>query len=558
MKQTVNKRASTTSALVNGASILAIAAVISKLLGTLQKIPLQNIGGDEVFGVYNAVYPFYTLILFLTTAGFPIAVSKFVSEYMAEGHIDEAKRVMRISAIGLTGMGILFCLLLLFGAGYVSQLIGNAQTKLAIQSVSFALLFVPLMAVIRGYFQGLQNMVPTGVSQVVEQFVRVITMIALLLYFTSAHYSVGWIAAGATFGTSTGAIAGLVVMLVYKVKEPNNDLVPTQVNREALGSLIKKLLLFAIPVCLGAIVVPILSIADAFTMPRILKLGGLSESEAMLQFGVYTRGLPLVQLVAIVFSSLSVALVPSIAEARLRQAWPVIRHRADISLRFTWLIGWAASCGLAIIAVPINRMLFTDDSGSLSMAILAFTAVFSSLNIITASILQGLGAPLIPALSLLFAAVIKVCLNIYWIPMWGIEGAASAAVLTFVIASLFNLLAIRSRTGLALPWRDYVFKPLVALMFMAISLWLWLQGANWFAERLALDVTNRMLATGISLTAVLIGMIVYLLTLLRIGVISAQELNHLPKLGGKLVVFMQKMRILKTEEQLATNEEDDR
>src|SRR5690554_6746846 len=111
-----NNQLSTTSTLVNGAAILGIAAMISKLLGTLQKIPMQNIGGDEAFGIYTAVFPFYTLILFLATAGFPIAVSKFVSEHVAQDDMAEARRVLYVSSIILTVTGFLFFILLFFGA----------------------------------------------------------------------------------------------------------------------------------------------------------------------------------------------------------------------------------------------------------------------------------------------------------------------------------------------------------------------------------------------------------------------------------------------------------
>src|SRR5690554_5803924 len=141
-----NNQLSTTSTLVNGAAILGIAAMISKLLGTLQKIPMQNIGGDEAFGIYNAVFPFYTLILFLATAGFPIAVSKFVSEYTAQGNTFEARRVLRVSSVILSITGVIFFGILFFGSGLIAQLIDNSKTELAIQSVSLALLFVPVMA----------------------------------------------------------------------------------------------------------------------------------------------------------------------------------------------------------------------------------------------------------------------------------------------------------------------------------------------------------------------------------------------------------------------------
>jgi O-antigen/teichoic acid export membrane protein len=546
MKETQQSQLPATSTLISGVAVLGLAALISKLMGTLQKIPMQNIGGDEAFGIYNAVFPFYTLILFLATAGFPIAVSKFVSEYMAQGNTVEARRVLRVSSLILTVTGIVFFFILFLGAGYIADLIGNKQTKLAIQSVSFALLFVPIMAALRGYFQGMQTMVPTGVSQVIEQLIRVGTMIALLLYFTSLNLSKEWIAAGATFGSAAGAVAGLVVMLVYTWKDRRiQSVMPTGMKKENLNVLIKKLILYALPVSLGAIVVPVLSIVDTFTMPRMLTVYGLTESEAMAQFGIYARGLPLVQLVAIMFSSLSVALVPSIAEAKFRQNWSVIRHRTELSVRFTWLLGWAASVGLAVAVIPINIMFYTNDLGSLSMSILAFVAIFSSLNIITASILQGLGAVLVPVFSLLSAAILKVALNLLWIPYWGIEGAAAAAVMTFFLASAFNMAAIHKYTGFSFTWRLYFIKPFISLTFMGVFLWVWIEGWMKAAERFAIHIPGRWLATGVSLTAVCLGATIYLLALFRWGAIREKELNYIPGIGKKMIPILKRIRILK-------------
>lgn len=545
VKQEQMNQTSHASILVNGAAVLGLAALISKLLGTLQKIPMQNIGGDEVFGIYNAVFPFYTLILFLATAGFPIAVSKFVSEYIAHNNLYDARRVLRISSWIVSITGFIFCTGLFLGAGIIAHWIDNSQTKLAIQSISFALLFVPLMAAFRGYFQGLQNMMPTGVSQVLEQVIRVITMIVLLLVFTSFNASKEWIAAGATFGSVTGAMAGLLVMLIYGMKDQKTKSSASKYReRESNKVLTKKLIYYAIPVCLGAIVVPVLSIVDTFTMPRMLKLDGSSETEAMIQFGIYARGLPLVQLVALLFSSLSVVLVPAIASAKLKGEWKSIHHRTELSVRFTWLIGLAASFGLAVTVVPMNILFYTNEVGSMAIAILAFTAVFSSLNIITASILQGLGAVFVPVLSLLFAVVVKIGLNLWWIPLWGIEGAAAAAVVTFIAASLVNMLAILKHTNIKLSWTLYIIKPGVAILIMSSLLWIWIEAWYKMAERVSLTETSRWFAGGVSLSTVSIGVVVYLLLLFRLKAIRVQELNYLPKMGPKMITILTKYKIV--------------
>ncbi len=533
------------STLLKGAAVLGAAAAISKLLGTLQKIPLQNVAGDQTYGIYSAVYPYYILILFLATAGFPVAVSKFVSERAARDDPAGAERVLYVSSILLsfTGLGA-FCLLF-FGAGWIAVLIDNMQTEPAIRSVSFALLLVPLMSALRGYSQGYQDMVPTGVSQVAEQFVRVGTMLLLLYYFVSADAASGVVAAGQTFGSVTGAAAGLAVMLFYWRKRKIRQ-------RPAGGAAVKpsflplagRILLYALPVCMGAIVVPILNIVDTFTMPRLLKQQGFDESEAMRWFGVYARGLTLVQLVSMLASSLSVALVPAIAAAKAKGQWSSIRMRGELSVRLTWVVGAAASAGLAFAAAPINIMLYKDAAGTEAMTILSLTAVFSALNIISAGILQGMGFVLAPALNLCFAAVLKWGLNMALMPLWGIDGAAASAVLAFAAACALNLMALRRRTGIRFPLGRYVYKPAAALAVMIGCLYLSIHGVVELLRYGLPSLSVRAVYTPAVCISVLVSAAVYGAALFRFGAVSAEDLAGVPRFNDRWLPRLRKWRLL--------------
>lgn len=605
--------------LLRGAALLGTAAIISKLLGTLQKIPLQNVAGDTAFGIYNAVYPLYILILFAATAGFPVAVSKFVAERAMDGDHRGARHIVHVSTAILMGSGFVLFILLYFGASEIASWIGISQTERAIRSVSFALLLSPMLAVLRGYFQGYQNMVPTAVSQVIEQLIRVITMVALLLYMVALAYDEEWIAAGATFGSVTGAAAGLLVMYVYWRKairrdrggEPDQDQDQDQeqeqgVNEEdwrhsediggqrqdvisegdgllskernwqgsndgmqKVGGLhhkmqrrqvlrdgkrkegaispkelsswewAKRITAYAIPVCLGAIVVPLLTLVDTFTMPRLLEAAQGSEGEAMRQFGLYNRGLPLVQLVVMIASSMSAVLVPALAEAKARRQDKLIRFRAEMAIRLSWLIGLGASFGLAFAAVPINVMLYKSDEASWTMAVLAFTALFSTLNAVSASVLQGAGAIRTPVKALLVAIVLKALGNVVLMPRWGIDGAALSAVIAYAAAAGLNLVQLRRCTGARFALRPYAVSPALGVGLMggclaALQLLAMPAAAAW-------HVPERLSASAIALVCVVGGAAVYALALLRSGGISREELRLMPELGRKLAPVLAKL-----------------
>jgi O-antigen/teichoic acid export membrane protein len=603
--------------LLKGAAVLGLAAVVSKLIGTMQKIPLQNMAGDAVFGIYNAVYPLYILILFLATAGFPLVVSKFVSEQVALGRHAEAQRVLKVSTSILAATGLVFFLLLFIGADVLAELMGAQQTALAIRSVSFALLVVPVMSALRGYYQGYQNMVPTAVSQVIEQAVRVATMFGLLLLFMQWGYGPDWIAAGATFGSVTGAAAGLIVMLFYDRKRRLDTSVITdkvlkrdevrassesrvlkqdaaralsvsrgssRVDRVSVGegaagaerqvsasnlqvsqapnqaskaakavgsvsesnwSLARRLLLYALPICLGTISLPILTLVDSFTLPRLLKQHGWDEIGVLYQFGLYNHGLPIVQLVAMIASSMSAALVPAIAEAKLNRNFEVLRSRTIISLRVAWLIGLAASVGMALLAEPMNVMFYASSAGSMAMSLLAYTALFSTLNIVAGSVLQGFGAIVAPALYLLAAAAAKIAANVALVPLWGIDGAALAAVGAYALAASLAVAHALRATGVTPAVGRAAIKPLLCIGLMAVGLLAVTQGLPALLGAFHVVLPPRGLATVVSLAGVAVGALVYALALVRLGVISAAELEQVPQLRGKPLALLRKARLLR-------------
>ncbi|MEK3912481.1 polysaccharide biosynthesis protein [Paenibacillus sp. FSL H7-0331] len=559
------------SMLLKGAVVLGLATIVSKLIGTMQKIPLQNMAGDAVFGIYNAVYPLYILILFLATAGFPLVVSKFVSEQVAMQQYEEARRVLRIASYVLIVSGFVCFLLLFFSADWLAELMDAKQTSLAIRSVSFALLLVPVMSALRGYYQGYQNMIPTAVSQVIEQTVRVATMFGLLLLFMHWGYGADWIAAGATFGSVTGAAAGLIVMLVYHQKDKRKHgkreqadvgcpmireaeqphqlddphTLQSRQSRESDWILVRRLLLYALPICLGTISLPILTLVDSFTLPRLLKLYGLDETGALYQFGLYNHGMPLVQLVAMIASSMSAALVPSIAAAKLLSDPEILRNRASVALRLTWVIGLAAAVGLSLLAEPLNLMFYKSTDGSLAMSLLSLTALFSTLNIIAGSVLQGFGAVVAPALYLLAAAAAKIAANAALVPHWGIDGAALAAVGAYALAGLLALAHALRATGVTPAVGRAVIKPLLCVGLMAASLLAVTHGLPALLGALPVALPPRGLATTVALAGVAVGALVYILALVRLGVVSAAELEQIPKLRGKPLALLRKVGLLR-------------
>lgn len=551
IKNHATKKRST--GLLKGAVVLTAAAIITKLLGTLQKIPLQNIGGDGVFGIYNTVYPFYNVAIIIATAGFPTAIAKFVAEQELISDQQGQRQVLSLATWMLVLLGSLSAIALFFGAPLISMLIGTEQIIPALQACAPALLFVPLSAGLRGYFQGLQDMVPTAISQVIEQFVRVGVMIVLLLYFHRLQVSDDVIAGGALAGSAVGGFAGLIVMLIYWMQYKRR--MGTTLNELQLGhqhiaplnqqessnllrssgssevnnyALLKEMLRYAWPICLAALAVPLISLVDTFTLPRLL--GNIhGESYAMNEIGVYNRGMPLVQLVTMIASSLSVLFIPRLAQLKLVGDQEGIRQQSILALRWCWLIGLASSMGLALLAEPINVMLYKDDVGTGTLAWIAWTAAPGALAYVSAALLQGIGRVHAPAIHLFFAASMKLVLNLVLVPLLGRDGAAISGIGAYVLAAGLNIYLLWRLNVIKLNLRQNLIKPLLACLVMSFGL-LILHISVYF-----ILPEKRMIALLHSLIGVLLGIILFGLTILKSNFISQEELLALPKIGPKLV-----------------------
>ncbi|MEK4292345.1 putative polysaccharide biosynthesis protein [Paenibacillus sp. FSL R5-0914] len=557
------KSNSQTSRLLQGAFILSAAAIISKLIGTLQKIPLQNLGGDAVFGIYNTVYPLYTMLLTVAMLGLPAAISKFVAEASAGRRDDEGRRILRLSAIITAISGLVIGAITYAGAPIIAGWVGNSHVMPALRTSAWGLAVVPIMSALRGYFQGLHNMVPTAVSQIVEQSVRVTVMIVLLLYLTSLGAGAESIAAGALLGSAGGGAAGLVIMLLFLrrhrrvlrqgapldaaasvesqgLKLPNADN-EGRSNQRIMGVKAGALLAYGIPVMLGALAMPLIGLVDVFTVPRLLSSLG-SEVEAMTQFGVYNRGLPLVQIVTMIATSLSVVFIPALAEAKYKGDMKLIENRCSLSLRWFWLLGLAASAGLAVLAEPINMALYGDTAGSSTMTWLALTAVGGTVSIISAALLQGLGYVRAPALHLLAAALLKAALNLLLVPQQGITGAAIAGVAAHSFAAVLNVLLLYRQGHLRLRLADALARPALLTAGLALAA----AATSWGVDAAATAAGiggGRTASLAQSLLGVLAGCAVFAVGAIVLRLLSESELRQLPGFGPSLADKLKKLRL---------------
>lgn len=535
---------------IKGAAILTTAGMIAKVMGFGYRIILTRIIGSEGMGLYQLAYPIYTTLLVISRSGIPVSLAKLISGRIA---VDERKAAFNIFKIGRKMsfvIGIFFSIFLALLAKPIVKIFQwDPRAYYPVLAISPAIFFVSIMATYRGFFQGLQNMVPTAVSQVFEQLIRMITMISLV--YILVPYGLGKAAAGATFGAVTGSITGLLVLLfIYYEKRDNiwdfiNQDRANTTNTGGLDSwkIVKEIASLGIPITFGALVLPLMSLVDTIIVPYRLQIAGYAIEKSTELFGnLAALAMTLVNFPTIITISLAASLVPAISEAFALEQDRLIRNRTLTGLRLTILITLPAATGLFVLAEPLTRVIFANSAAAIPLRIVAWGVVFIGLQQTSSAILQGIGYTGIPARNLLIGAVCNGIINYFLTanPVFGIRGAALGTVTGFAIAALLNLYFVKRYTNFKFEPIEIVLKPLIAVILMGIVTDQGFNLLHFFLSKLT--VYSYIIAT---LLIVLFAVIIYLLILLLIRAIRSSDLNLLPVFGQKLAFILKKAGLLK-------------
>lgn len=514
---------------VKGAAILGIAGVVVKILGAIYRIPLSNIIKPEGMGYYQTAYPFYVLLLTISTAGVPVAVAKLVAEKRAIGDYKNAHKIFKVALIGLIFLGLVTSMVIAFGAKSIVEYLGNENAYYALIALVPALFFVPIMSAFRGFFQGSQSMVPTALSQIVEQFFRVITGLSLTVLLLGRGIPIA--AGGASFGGSMGAIFGtLVIMGIYlrQKKEIQLEIDTTVKEREySIKSIIKDLLLIAVPITLGAAISPVMDTIDAALVLRRLQAINYSAAQANDLYG-QLKGMAqtLINLPQVFSIAISMSLMPAIANASSRKSKEEVAELISTGLRLTLLIGLPAAFGLFVLAKPIVSLLYfnlTAGENAVTGEILQYLAlgvVFLTLVQALTAIIQGLGKPFIPVRNLLFGAIAKIILTYFLtaIPAINVKGAAISTVVAFAIAGSLNFLYVIRVVKADLDLKNIFLKPLGSALGMAII------------ARISYNLLNNLVGGSLAtLLAVSIGGLSYFILLIMTGTLTGDDLSFITK-----------------------------
>ncbi|WP_366923344.1 polysaccharide biosynthesis protein [Metallumcola ferriviriculae] len=513
---------------IRGAAILALAGFISKSIGAFYRIPFARLVGGEGVGLYQMVYPIYTVVLALSTAGIPVAISVLVAEKTAQGDYYGANRIFKVALILLSVASLLFAAALMMGADFLAtEVLKEPRAQLAIKAIAPAIFITGVMSSLRGFFQGQQVMHPTAISQVLEQSIRVITVFIAVFVYSG---NITLIAAGATFGAVTGSAVGLAFLIWYFLRKRNTDFKRIGfLPQERKRVLVKRIIVIALPLSLGNLIMPIMQLIDAVVVPQRLRAAGYAVNRATELFGQFTgMAGTLINLPTIITLSLAVSLVPAIAEASSRGYLEQAAHRGNAALRVTTVLLLPAAAGLWALAEPISIFLFSISEVGVPLRYLAGGVVFLGLYQVTAGVLQGMSKTYIPVINLFIGAAVKLLLS-YWltaIPTVGIRGAAMSTVLGFFTAFMLNYLSLKIfLPGMAI--KRYLFKPMLAVTIMT--------GIVVFSYgRFLLLWGNAIAVMGV----IIIAVFAYLIMLAGTGALRLKDVEALPFAGSRIIKIL--------------------
>lgn len=548
-----NNTDNTTGFLLHG-SILAFASILCRIIGILYRIPLLNILGDTGMGYYSAAFQVYSILLLLSSYSMPLAVSKLVSARVAKGQYRNAAKIFGDAAVFSTGMGLFAGLLTYFGADRFASFTKYTHSSIALRMLAPTLVIMSVVGVLRGYFQGMGTMIPTALSNLLEQISNAIVSVAaayfLFQYGASlnkasgeSYYDVAWGAAGGTLGTGIGALFALIFLvftfaLYHKVysRKIEKDCTRKEIGHKKIAGLI---VITILPVILSTTIYNLSEIIDSTIFGNIMHtIKRVEEDTYSSLYGMFSGKYRLLTNVPVsIAASLASAIIPSmIASYSLGNRKEVLK-KIETALRFTMLLAIPSAVGLFALSEPVMGLLFSGNIHipGMMMKIGALSVIFYSISTITNAVLQGIDKMRVPIINSAIALVIHVVIlcALLITTNLGVYAVVITDVLFPLIVCILNALSIRRFVGYRQEYVKTFVKPSIAAVIMGFAAYLVYIGCY--------------LITGIgsisTLIAIFVAVPVYGVSLLILRGIEEEEILQMPK-GRTLVRFLKSLHLI--------------
>ena len=538
--------------LVQGA-ILAVAGILVRLIGLAYRVPLLRIIGSKGMGYYSTAYNLYAIILLLSSYSLPLAVSKMVSSRIAKNEYRNANKILRAALIYATIVGGLGFVIVFFGANFfASNLYQMPLAKYALQSLAPTIWIMAYLGVLRGYFQGHSTMVPTALSQILEQIINAAVSVGAAYYLCEMalkqakgeDVKAAYGAAGGTIGTGAGTVIALLVMLAFFFVTANvrrkNIVNDKTLRKESFSTITRVLILTVIPVIASTAIYNINSVLDGMVFGQSMKALGLEEETSRL-YGIYTGGyLVLVNVPVAIANAMSSSLIPTISRSFSKGERGDVNSKISMVIRFATIVSFPCAIGLAVISMPVMGILFNSMEDAMLAAYLMIlgsgVVVLYSVSTVTNAVLQGTSLINKPVKNALISLIIHFI--ILYILLFTFKSNVIGLVFGNMVFALsmcvLNARSIRRNLSYKQEFIKTYLMPFICAGLMGIVVYI----VYTFILRLS---SSRVILT---LIPIMVGAPVYAILLIGTRTISKNEILQMPK-GRKIVNILQKVRLLK-------------
>ena len=473
-----------------GISILGIAGIICKVVGLLFSIPLNMIGEEgvaeagKVANLFYLVYPTYTLLLTISSAGLPVAVSRMVADFLAREDARNARNTFKVALMTLLSIGGFFSVVMIALNRMLVSMVSVPTTSMGFYAIAPCVMIVCVLSAFRGFFQGQQNMIPTAVSQLIEQVGKVILSLPLAYIGIHVFRSLEVGAAGALLGITLAEIIAMIYMIVrYKLKKIEYDTLPQHPDLKPISyrTLLHRLVIISIPITISACIIPLSQFIDSAMMIKRMMTAGLTQAAAEDAYGAFTSAvIRLINIPTALALAISISLVPGVSSHFAVQDNEGVRREINTGMRYAFLIGFPCSVGMSLLSYRIVSFFYFSWSAyrvRLASELLTFSALTVVLFTVvqaTSSILQGIRKQKVPMYTMIAGVAVKIILNYILIGTPGIDihGGPYASIACYSVVMILNVFYVCKYTKMKFRWMTWVIRPGIASAAMGIAVYL--------------------------------------------------------------------------------------
>ncbi len=522
------------NSIIKQGSILAVASIIVRFIGLIYRIPMANIMGEKAMGIYSAAFEIYNIILILSSYSMPLAVSKLISEKMIQKRYKNAYIYLLYCLIFSIIIGLAASLYLYCNAYWIESNLLNKYTGVSksLKILAPTIFIVSVMGVFRGFFQGKRTMVPTAVSQVIEQIINAVVSIAAASYLirlnNTSNEVAAWGAAGGTLGTCIGALSGLLFLIfIFILYSPNIRKQLRKYNAEQTDSIkiiYQSIFITVIPIILSQTVYQVNGVIDISLFNNILGRKGFSESDISILQGNYSTLYKLLISVPIaISSSFGGSMIPSIVSSHTNKKYNETRKKISSSILFNMNIAFPSTIGLMILGKPVLSILFPRYNVELGANLLltgAAAILFYAYSTITSSTLQGINKMKIPVMNsavglFIHIGVVYICLNHLNL---GIYSLIIGNIILPFIVMILNSFALKKYLRYSENKTKIFLKPFICSIIMGVVCYAVYHGIYFIVKSNSISV----------LISIIASVFVYFYLILKFRGISGDELTEFP------------------------------